>query len=241
MYFENFPTLYYTLDNNKTGQIVQDIFRRIVLSAQITNNNVLYEEYEIQDGDTPEILSDKFYDDPALYWVILITNGILDPRFDWPMDWNKLEQYIERKYPSNLYLESNVVVNFNKGETITSENASARILSGSGNRLNVINVEGEFFAGDYIVGSVSNYAAYLKSEGTFFENYKENTRYYAYLSNSTVIDEFTAASLNGNFVEIEQVSNRIFEIRQNDTKRSIKILKPTFVGRFLEEFRKAIA
>jgi len=47
MYFENFPTLYYTLDDNRTGQLVQDIFRRIVLSAEVKNNNVLYELYDI--------------------------------------------------------------------------------------------------------------------------------------------------------------------------------------------------
>ena len=67
-YFELFPALYYSLDDNTSGQMVQDIFRRVVLSDEIKNNSVLYETYLIQDGDTPEILAEKLYNE--LYYKI---------------------------------------------------------------------------------------------------------------------------------------------------------------------------
>lgn len=238
MYFENFPVLYYTVDDNKTGQIVQDIFRRVAISEQLLNSTILYELYEVQDGDTPEILADRFYDDPGLFWVILITNNILDPRFGWPMDQLRLEKYIERKYPCNLYVQGNVVVNFNLGEVVsTSSGASARIIFADGNKLSVINVQGTFNNSETLTGSVSEYSANLISSGTHFENTPEQTAYYAYVANSIVVDSTTASQYPA---AVEDVSNRINEIRLNDDKRKIKILKSEYVSRLVAEFKRAI-
>lgn len=238
MYFENFPVLYYTVDDNRTGQIVQDIFRRVAISEELVNTTVLYELYEVQDGDTPEILADRFYDDPGLFWVILITNNILDPRFGWPMDQYRLEKYVERKYPSNLYVQGNVVVNFNLGEVVsTSSGASARVLFADGNKLSVINVQGTFSNGETLTGSVSEYSANLINSGTHYENTPEQTAYYAYVANSIVVDSTTASQYPA---AIEEVSNRINEIRLNDNKRKIKILKSEYVSRLVAEFKRAI-
>lgn len=240
MYFENFPLLYYTLDDNTTGQVIQDVFRRVVLSSEIRTRNVLYETYDIQDGDTPEMLSDKFYNDPSLYWVILLTNEILDPRFDWPMEWYRLEKYINKKYPSNLYLQANVAANFNKGETVvqSSTGASARILESISNKLLVINSLGNFTNGGNLVGQVSGYYTSLKTSGTVFEDTSEQTHHYEYTGNSVIVDVTTFNS--GNQSTMEAVSNRQQTIRENDVKRSIKILKPEFVTRVVEEFRQII-
>jgi hypothetical protein len=242
MYFENFPTLYYTLDNNRTGQLVQDIFRRIVLSAEVKNNNVLYELYDIEDGDTPEILADRFYDDPSLYWIILLTNEIFDPRFGWPMDWYRLNRFIERKYPCNLYLNGNVSVNYYKGETVNTATGSARILAADGNRLSVINIDGSFNNSQTLYGQVSAYSSNLRATGAVFDNTPEQIRYHAYLANSTIIDslQFEDGNEVGNSLDLESVSNREYEIRQNDAKRSIKILRAEFVSRILDEFKKSV-
>jgi|688.fasta_scaffold01074_69 hypothetical protein len=238
-YFEYFPALYYTLDNNKTGQVVQDIFRRIAISEAVKNQNVLYELYSIQDGDTPEILADRFYDDPGLYWVILLCNEILDPRFAWPMDWYRLEKYIERKYPSNLFLAANVSHFFNIGETVSTNDGSARVIHTDGNKLSVINVSGTFAAnGANLTGQVGGAVAVLPFTGTVFENGPEAVHHYEYTANGTYVDSITWNS--GNQLNMEAVSNRLYEIRNNDSLRDIRILKPEFVPRFLAEFKKAI-
>ena len=237
-YFEDFPSLYYTLDNNRTGQIVQDIFRRIVLPEELRSQNILYETYNVQDGDTPEILADRYYDDPGLYWVILITNEILDPRFGWPMEWYRLEKYIERKYPSNVYLNSNVAYGYNIGELVSTSDGSARVVYASGNRLSIIDVSGTFNNGANLTGSVSGFYSNLISSGNVFDNGPEEIKYYAYTNNNTIIDNLTF--INGNQLTMEAVSKRIYEIRQNDIRREIKILRPEFVPRVIAEFKRPI-
>ena len=98
MYFETLPKTFYSLDDGATTQIVTNIFLRFVFSDEIKNNLTLYELYDIVDGETPEIVSDKFYSRPDYHWVILHLNDILDPRYDWPLSTFNLQKYCDSKY-----------------------------------------------------------------------------------------------------------------------------------------------
>jgi hypothetical protein len=101
MFFEKFPSIFYTLDNGKSIQTVTDILRRIVLSPEIRKNEAFYDQYDIKDGETPEIVSNYFYGDPQMHWVILMANDIIDPRFEWPLSYYNLIQYCKGKYGDN--------------------------------------------------------------------------------------------------------------------------------------------
>lgn len=94
-YFVKFPKAFY----NNT--LLTDIGTRIKISDKYINNLELYYEYTYQDTDTPEIIADKYYGDPELHWLILITNSILDPNFDFTVPYNVFSQYIESKYAYN--------------------------------------------------------------------------------------------------------------------------------------------
>jgi hypothetical protein len=98
MYFSKFPLTLYSLDDRSSIQLVTNISTRAVISDSIKENLTAYEFYDIQDGDTPEILAYKLYGDAGLHWVILHTNDILDPRFGWPLTTNNLTRYINDKY-----------------------------------------------------------------------------------------------------------------------------------------------
>jgi hypothetical protein len=98
MFFDKFPLLAYTLDDSRTIQTVPDILRRAVLSDELKNNSSYFDQYDIKDGETPEIVADYWYGDSNLHWVILIANDIIDPRFDWPMSYNNLVEFVKGKY-----------------------------------------------------------------------------------------------------------------------------------------------
>jgi hypothetical protein len=98
MYFETLPKTYYSLDDGNSTQIITNIFLRYVFSDEVKNNLTLYELYDIVDGDTPEIVSDRFYSRPDYHWIILHLNEIIDPRFGWPLSTYNLQKYCEGKY-----------------------------------------------------------------------------------------------------------------------------------------------
>lgn len=102
MYFRKFPLTYYTLNDQQTTQLVRNILIRFVVKNDVKNNLLYYQEYDIKDGETPEIVSFKFYNNTEFHWVILHTNEILDPRFEWILAYNDLVKFCEGKY-TNIY------------------------------------------------------------------------------------------------------------------------------------------
>lgn len=99
-YFERYPKLLYTLDNGRSAQIVPDILRRVKIVEELQKIGSYYDLYDVQDGETPEIVADKFYRDPTLHWVVLLSNEIEDPRFQWPLTYNDLVKNAIAKYGS---------------------------------------------------------------------------------------------------------------------------------------------
>jgi len=97
-FFENFPRIAYTLDDNESEQVIQDIFKRAILSKEFQDNNSYFETYEVLGGETPEQLSFRFYGTPSLHWLILLTNNIIDPRFEWPLSQDNLIKQTQKKY-----------------------------------------------------------------------------------------------------------------------------------------------
>jgi hypothetical protein len=79
MLFNDYPNITYTL-NNKNIELV-DIFRNVVFKDVDQSN--AFDEYYIQDGETPEIISIKVYGNSQYSWLILMINNIADIENEW--------------------------------------------------------------------------------------------------------------------------------------------------------------
>lgn len=228
-YFTKFPKTVYTLDEYKTGQITPDIFRRVKFLTDFTDNFAFFDEYDIGDGETPEIVADLFYNDPQLHWIILQANEVIDPRFDWPLDTNNLKRFAEGKYANingihhyedstgnvvtaNLTITSSAeFADFSVGDIITNvtNNGNAYITAvDSSSSINVTAYNGGFVSGNKIA---------LSSNSSVFAN----------------VSVVTALSGTA-------VTNISYEIQENETKRRIRIIKPQVVADIINEFESAI-
>lgn len=99
MYFNMMPQLLINLYNQDLQyKQVTDITTRAISSAELRSNIFLYDTYDVKDWETPEILADKFYNDPQLHWVILLCNDIIDPAFDWVIPSDVLLQKAIQQY-----------------------------------------------------------------------------------------------------------------------------------------------
>ena len=96
-YFNTLPKII-TPDENGNSILLTNLVTRARLIEQLQNNPMLFYEYAIQDGDTPEIIAEKYYGDPFRYWIILLSNELLDPLWDWPLSDAMLLEYIDTKY-----------------------------------------------------------------------------------------------------------------------------------------------
>ena len=97
-YFNYYPKIYYDAVGDGNPKVITNILRRVKLKNGLKDSLSLFDEVEVQNGETPEIMSEQIYGDQQYYWVILLFNNIKDRFYDWPLDNVQFEQYVNDKY-----------------------------------------------------------------------------------------------------------------------------------------------
>jgi len=97
MYFSKFPLYEYDVQANQNRLLITDILRRVNLKSNVRANTLVFDEYTVNDGETPDIVASKYYNNPLYHWVIVTVNNITS-RHDWPMDQVMLSNYVNDKY-----------------------------------------------------------------------------------------------------------------------------------------------
>jgi hypothetical protein len=226
MYFKTFPYTYYSLDDVATTQIVTNISLRVVLSNELKKNFALFDKYDIKDGETPEILADKFYSNPQLHWIILHTNDILDPRFDWPLTTNNLVLFTQGKYNNvnapHHYVDANsIITNAN-----VYLNSSSQFTNFNNNDV-IVNVTNN---GTGVITKLQSYSNIIVTvtDGGFITGDKITLS-----SNANANANITSTSI----ISGTPVTNLQYEDTVNDTKRKINILKNRYIDSVINDFK----
>ena len=118
MYFSNFPLILYDSVGNDEYKIVTNLLKRVGLRAKVKTNTAFFDTYDVKEGDTPENIADKLYDDPELHWVVLLVNDITDRYHQWPMTTPQWYSFINDKY-SNVDAVHHYEISQTSGDTTT--------------------------------------------------------------------------------------------------------------------------
>lgn len=121
-YFKNFPNVQYKVNNEHIN--IVDISKRVMLSKVDTSKLL---DYYVKDGETPEMIAHKLYDNAEYAAIILSVNGISNIYEDWALSNRQLEQYIIKKYQrehindTHHYENSEgIIVDFDSSKTLYS-------------------------------------------------------------------------------------------------------------------------
>ena len=99
MYFDdNFPVIPYDSVGNYKFKDVTNLLRRVALRTKVKTSALLYDTYDVKNGETPESIADKLYGDSEYHWIILLVNDITDRYHEWPMSEAQFLQYLKDKY-----------------------------------------------------------------------------------------------------------------------------------------------
>jgi hypothetical protein len=211
MFFDAFPRIQYDIVRARYSnyETVTDIFFRISIIKDILNNISTYYNYEIRDGDTPEILADKLYSNPEAYWIITYANDIYDRNYDWPLDYRSFEKYIINKYGSVAAAQSG---------THHYEKVIQRTES-----LSDITTETRIKVDFDKKSDVAPDVPY-----DYYENLPETQSVEVInLGNGQTVTEVISRNA---------VSNYDYEVAENDKKRIIKIIKSDYYKAIMDEF-----
>ena len=169
MYFDSFPVIPYDSKGDLNFKDVTNLLRRVGMRTKLKTNTLLYDTYDVKEGETPEMIAHKLYGDAKLHWIILLVNDITDRYHQWPMTGGQFLDYINDKY-------SNVDGIHHYESTQTSGDTKVKI---------------EVF-------------------------------------NEVDDDAYTG---------LTPITNREYEESLQDSKRQIRLLDPSFVDQFVDEFK----
>jgi len=214
MYFRNFPKNLYSFDlSGASPTTVTNIFSRFNFNSNVLNNAFAFYKYQLVDGDTPEIVAAKVYNDPMLHWVICLTNNLADPLFDLPLSQDALERKIVKQYEYSSITEaystiSHYVLEVKK--TLSEVNGPTTVTTSN----NIVTLDQYNYSSNTIVTQSLNTTTTEKI--TFYANNSN--------ANSATVATLTIAST------YKPVYVYDYEDNLNEEKREIKILKQEYIG-----------
>lgn len=98
-YFSNFPAIKYKLSSGPgEATVIRNIFFRFKILDALRQNILIYYDYYVQEDDTPEIISYKYYKNVEMHWLVMMANDIVDPQWDWPLSYQNFQKYLTAKY-----------------------------------------------------------------------------------------------------------------------------------------------
>ena len=147
MYFKEFPKFLYDFKYGNTTKtsVVTDITRNVRFRKEVLENVTLFDEYDIVDGETPEIVAEKIYGDPEYHWIIMLANQKHDYISDFPLSEQALVKHIiatygAQRYATRHYVNADgfVVNSTATGAVSVSNDDYERTLNESKRRIKVI-------------------------------------------------------------------------------------------------------
>lgn len=103
-YFDSFPQTYIS-DYNGNYLLATNLMARSELIPSLQNNPLLFYTYDIQEGDTPDSIANKYYGDPYRYWLIFFANQIFDPQWNWPLTSQQFNDYLVDKFSVKTFTQ----------------------------------------------------------------------------------------------------------------------------------------
>lgn len=215
-YFSSLPLL--TQKNQSNDYTVfTNILTRNYLLPKLKNNIMLFYNYDIQENDTPESISYKYYGNCYNYWIILYSNNIMDPFSDWPLTNNQLTLYLFDKYKQQASNALSISAN-----TITINEVLSYLTSTAHHYEKIITTSDDT--------NMQNAVVKINIDSNTYNNLIESTTSKTFTSGDDV-GVTVKMTVNKNAVSLYQYENEL-----NDSKRSINIMKDTYVNQAEIEF-----
>jgi len=239
--FLKYPQVQYNLQGDK--KILTNIMVRNKIKDTLRTNGRIFYGYDLQEGDTPEIIADKYYDDAGLHWIVMMMNITPDGRWDVGMDYQTFSNYVNDKYKGVTLNTNSFSGDIKVGAKITGVTSGAEGIvlqwNPSTGRIGIDQSKGSFEKGEQ-----AN-TVMIASDGTTLEGsmqfgqYKiatiKATHHYEDTKRGTEVDYTQWLSIPAD--ERREVSNIVYEEELNQKSRTVRLLKPQYVDQVVQELK----
>lgn len=211
----------YSPSNGKLDyKIVPNVFAKTSFIKEALKTSSFVFKYSVKDGEKPEDIAFKLYNDPEKHWIILLANEVMDPQYDWVLSQNQFKDFINKKYCSaNLQLDTTETYSGNytvgelvyQGDTLDSSSATATVVAyDSTNKVLQVN-----FASEVLANSV-NISGTTSAQTHSIIGITYNNDGYEWSSNTTRHYSVTERRYNS---YDQLVTKETYEVTANDYNR----------------------
>ena len=253
MLYRNYPTIEYPFLDGKQ-KLAVDILKRFRISDVAKRQIPYWEEYILQDEDTPEVLANVLYDDANLSWLVLMVNSVINPNKDWMKSDNDFDDFITNKWSGKAIFLRESSLNHKEGNFEPGAFVYQKTSTGDVYKAEVIDWNRTLRR---LIIDKHDVSSWSLTNETLLNSNKRNiatiTRVvdFAYdavhqfedsdgevLNTLDYIDSYAESdSLNA----ITIVTEKDYERRVNESKRSIVLVRPEFVSDLLYHIEREIA
>jgi hypothetical protein len=142
-------------------------------------------------------------------------NDIIDPQYDWPLNYSNFIEYVDNKYAANGASNTTVQSGLAWAQSINNVHSYYQVNTRT---VSTSTIDNKTIT-EKIQITANAYANVIQSTRTFT------------LENGAIVTEK---------VTKEKLTYYDYEMQVNESKRTIKLLKPEFAGSVVEEFKEII-
>lgn len=218
-YFNYFPKILYTFDKNTLNQqAVTNIFARSTFLKEVSENSAIYFKYQVQESDTPEIIAHKIYGSEYRSWIILLFNKYINPMYEFPLKSSVLDDYVVSKYDQTITQAQTTIHHYEQEITKTVTYNGIKFYESVESHI-ISDKEYNFVTSTLVDRTVPSIA-----DTSLTVNSEQKT-----LDNGQVV---TVVTRN------KAVSNYQHEVNENEKRRTIQLIDPSYVSRIEQEFKQ---
>lgn len=223
-YFSYFGKVNYNFDEAlSSAQVVTNILQRSAFLKEVAENAAVAYEYQIQDGDTPEIIAHKLYGDPQRHWIVLLFNKLINPQYEFPLQISSLEKYILTKHGlASIAL------------AMSTKYITRKVIEKSISQYGVViaRTKEKFAISDYT-------ASYTTGSLTSVPNVTVGSTYP--ITAESYEETFSDGTTVTQSVYLEALSYYDYEVELNEERRTIKLLDVKYIQTIEQEFKKLMS
>ena len=230
-YFKKFPA-YLTRTVSNQQIIIQDFFKRVSITQDANNLTALLLPYIVLDGETPEIIANKFYGSPYYHWVIVLVNEITNPLTEWALETRYVLPYVFEKY--DFEIEVPDVAQYNIDDVIETQEEGGKFVVTNKTTTKIFMRSTSGYTTIALTSKLTNITTNTSNlEVLSVIDPMEGIQYYVDSTTGLIVDY-------ANNPNIIPVTNLQVEEKVNDDKRRIRILDPAFLQLFVRNFENEI-
>ena len=98
--------------------VSKNIWRRAEILREYKSSLVMFDEYIVQNGEKPEDIALKFYENTFYNWTLLVINDIVNFHEQWPRSTKQLQEYCAAKYDNPSATKDYITTEVKKGTNI---------------------------------------------------------------------------------------------------------------------------